>query len=73
MERLRWLVDHPCGQEVIPVMMGLRRKKSWGPEVSSELREREGGEKDMRLMGAQSEEQQDGEHFKGGSGFIPVG
>lgn len=72
MERLRWLVDHPCGQEVIPEMMGLRRKKSWDPESLVNL-EGEGGEKDMTLMGAQSEEQQDGEHFKGGSGFIPVG
>lgn len=65
-------MDHPCGQEVIPVMMGLRRKKSWDPKVSRELRGREGGEKEMTLMGAQSGKQQDGEHFKGGSGFIPV-
>lgn len=33
-ERLRWLVGHPHGQEVIPVMVGVRRKESCGLQPS---------------------------------------
>lgn len=44
-QRFRWWLGHPRGQEVIPVMVGLRRKKNWD-QISSELGGRVHGRED---------------------------